>query len=39
MGRKVEIVPSFIEVDGFFLTKPSDIANYLSSYFKNKVLT
>jgi len=32
MGRKTEIVSSFIEVEGSFLTKPSDIANYFGSY-------
>jgi len=32
MGRKTEILPSFIEVEGSFLTKPSDIANYFGSY-------
>ncbi len=36
-GKNSQQTPSFLEVDGSFLTRPSDIANYLSKYFVNKV--
>lgn len=38
MGRKGRSTPHFLEGDGQFFTKPCDIANYLSSYFSNKIL-
>ena len=31
--------PSFIELNGEFITKPSDIANYFNNYFLSKVNT
>ena len=37
MGRKGKSTPSFIEVNGQYLTKPLDIANYFSGYFSNKI--
>ncbi len=37
MGRKARSSPHFLEVDGQFLTKPREIANYFSSYFSNKI--
>ena len=37
MGKKSHQTPSFSEVDGSFLTRPSDIACYLNKYFINKV--
>ena len=37
MVRKSNPTPSFIEVEGTFLTKPVDIANYFNDYFTNKV--
>ena len=37
MGRKGGSTPRFLEGDGQFFTKPCDIANYLSSYFRNKI--
>ena len=37
MGRKSNPTPSFIEVEGTYLTKPVDIANYFNDYFTNKV--
>ncbi|XP_054871533.1 uncharacterized protein LOC129350084 [Amphiprion ocellaris] len=36
-GRKSKCVPSFLELEHSFLTRPADIAKYLSEYFKNKV--
>ena len=34
MGRDTKAkVPSFIEVNGTFLTKPVDIANYFNTFF------
>ena len=37
MGRKTNSTPSFIESDGFFITKPFDIAIYFNYYFIGKV--
>lgn len=37
MGRKSSATPSFIEVEGSFITKPVDVANYFNDYFINKV--
>ena len=40
MGRnKMAKTPSFIEMNGGFITKPSDIANYFNNYFLSKVNT
>ena len=40
MGRsKMAKTPSFIELNGEFITKPSDIANYFNNYFLSKVNT
>ena len=32
MGRNPKTCPSYLEVDGTFLTKPVDIANYFNDY-------
>ena len=37
--NKIGKVPSFIEVEGIFITRPVDIANYFNSFFINKVNT
>lgn len=37
MGRKSSSTPSFIEVEGSFITKPAEIANYFNNYFTSKV--
>lgn len=37
MGRGKNNNPSFIEVNGAFLTKANDIANHLSNHFADKV--
>lgn len=37
MGRNSSPTPSFIEVEGSFITKPVEIANYFNDYFMNKV--
>ena len=39
MGRRFTGGASYVESDGVFLTKPSDIANYFNDYFINKVKT
>lgn len=40
IGRdKIVKVPSFIEVEGKFISRPVDIANYLDNFFMNKVNT
>src|SRR4029434_1031939 len=40
MGRsKMAKTPSFIELNGEFITKPPDIANYFNNYFLSKVNT
>ena len=36
MGRSSHHTNSFIEINGAFLTKPVDIANYFNNYFTNK---
>ena len=36
-GRNRKSPPAFIEDEGVFITKPKEIANYISSYFKEKV--
>lgn len=36
LGRKGNLVPFSIEVEGSFLTKPEAIANYFNDYFINK---
>lgn len=33
MGKSGRSTPSFLEAEGNFITKPSEIANYLSGYF------
>lgn len=35
--ESINKVPSFIEVEGVFITKPRDIANYFNNFFINKV--
>lgn len=37
MGKCGRSTPSYLEVDGNFITKPEDIANYLSYYFSDKI--
>lgn len=37
MGRKSNLTTSCIEVEGSFITKPVDIANYFNDYFIDKV--
>uniref|UniRef100_A0A3B3CXC8 Reverse transcriptase domain-containing protein n=1 Tax=Oryzias melastigma TaxID=30732 RepID=A0A3B3CXC8_ORYME len=37
LGRCKGNEKSFIEVDGAFITKPSEIANYFNDYYKSKV--
>ena len=37
MGRKPNSPPSFIEVDGSFITKPFDFVNLFNDYFTSKV--
>lgn len=37
MGRRTKECPSFVEIDGDFLTKPIEIANYFNVFFKGKV--
>ena len=37
MGRSSQQTHSFIEINGAFLTKPVDIANYFNNYFTSKV--
>ena len=36
-GKKDNSAPSFIESDGSFITKPTDIANYLNYFFIGKI--
>lgn len=36
-GRAVKSSPTFLEVEGKFLTKPVLIANYFSEYFCDKI--
>lgn len=36
-GRRDKSVPTFLDVGDTFLTKPSDIANFLGNYFTKKV--
>lgn len=33
MGKNHRSTPSFLETEGHFLTKPTEIANYLNNYF------
>jgi len=37
MGKSGRSTPSFLEAEGKFITKPSEIANYLSGYFSDKI--
>lgn len=37
MGRGDASAPSYIESEGTFITKPSEIANYFNDYFTDKV--
>lgn len=37
MGKSGRLTPSFLEAEGNFITKPSEIANYLSGYFSDKI--
>ena len=37
LGKKANSAPSFIESDGSFITKPTDIANYLNDFFIGKI--
>jgi len=37
MGRRTTGRASFVESEGMFLTKPSDIANYFNDFFINRV--
>ena len=37
LGKKANSDPSFIESDGFFITKPNDIANYFNDFFIGKI--
>ena len=37
MGRKTKSTSTYLEVEGTFLTKPVQIANYLNDYFLDKV--
>ena len=37
MGRNPKSCPSYLEVDGTFLTKPVDIANYFNDYYYYKI--
>ena len=36
-GKKANSAPSFIESDGSFITKPTDIANYFNDFFIGKI--
>jgi hypothetical protein len=35
-GKKANSAPSFIESDGSFITKPTDIASYFNYFFIGK---
>lgn len=37
MGKSHRSTPSFLETEGHFLTKPTEIANYLNNYFIKKI--
>ena len=37
LGKKANSAPSFIESDGSFVTKPTDIANYFNYFFIVKI--
>lgn len=37
LGRKNKLTPSFLEVEGGFITKPSEIANHFNEYFIGKI--
>lgn len=37
MGKRNRSTPSFLEADGYIITKPAEIANYLSYFFKDKI--
>ena len=37
MGKSTKPTPSFLEINGQFLTKPAEIANHLNTYFIDKV--
>ena len=36
-GKKATSAPSYIESDGSFITKPTDIANYFNDLFIGKI--
>ena len=36
-GKKANSAPSFIESDGSFIPKPTDIANYFNNFFICKI--
>ena len=38
MGKKANSAPSFIESDGSFITKPTDIANYFNDYLIEEII-
>ena len=37
MGKSGRSTQSFLEVEGHFIPKPDEIANYLSVYFSDKI--
>jgi hypothetical protein len=37
LGKKANLAPSFIELDGSFITKPTDIAHYFNDFFMGKI--
>lgn len=37
LGRNTKSSPSYLEVQGNFITKPTDIANHFNNYFIEKV--
>ena len=36
-GKKANSAPSFLESDGSFITKPTDIVNYFNDFFICKI--
>jgi hypothetical protein len=38
LGKKANSTPSFIEPDGSFIAKPTDIANYFHDFFIGKII-
>ena len=37
LGKKTNSDPSFIESDGSFITKPTDVSNYFNDFFIGKM--